>query len=307
VQRRTERVRVTDGELVVHLLGEAPAEAPTVLAVHGISSNGLAWVPVAEALEGRVRVLAPDLRGRAESAALRSTGLGDHARDALAVLDHFGLASPVLAGHSMGAFVAALAAATAPRRVSGVVLVDGGLPFVPPGTLEVDEVLHGIIGPAMDRLTMVFRDGEAYLDHWRAHPSLGPHLATPAGGDLAAYLLHDLAGRRGQMRSTSSLESVRADWADLMSDPATLSAVHTLQCPARLLWAARGPLGQPEGLYTAARIAAAHLPSDVEVARLDTDHYGTLLEPRAVRAVAGAIAGLAVGPASGRSIHTAVK
>jgi pimeloyl-ACP methyl ester carboxylesterase len=308
VQGRTERVPVTDGELVVHVLGEARADAPTVLALHSISSNGLAWIPLAEALAGRVRLLAPDLRGRAESAQLRSTGLADHARDAVAVLDHFGLEAPVLAGHSMGAFAAALAAATTPRRVSGLVLVDGGLPFPAPGTFDVDEVLHGIIGPAMDRLTMVFEDPEAYLDHWRAHPSLGPHLDTPAGAHLAAYLLHDLAGPRGQMRSTSSLECVRADWADLMSDPATLSAVHALQCPARLLWAARGPLGQADGLYSAARITAAHLPSDVQVARLDTDHYGALLEPRAVRTVADAVAGLAglaTGPPSGRTIHSA--
>jgi len=306
VQRRTERVPVADGEVVVHVLGEDP-DAPTVLALHSISSNGLAWVPVAAALAGRVRLLAPDLRGRAESAQLRSTGLADHVRDALAVLDHFDLGSAVLAGHSMGAFAAALAAATAPHRVSGVVMVDGGLPFPAPGTFDVDEVLHGIIGPAMDRLTMVFEDQAAYLDHWRAHPSIGPHLDGPAGGDLAAYLLHDLTGQKSQMRSTSSLECVRADWTDLMSDPATLSAVHTLQCPAALLWAARGPLGQPEGLYTAAHVAAAHLPSDVRVARLDTDHYGTLLEHRPVRAVADAVAGLVVGPASGRDGHASAK
>jgi pimeloyl-ACP methyl ester carboxylesterase len=80
-------VPVTDGQLVVHVLGDAPADAPTVLALHSISSNGLAWVPVSEALAGRVRLLAPDLRGRAESAHLRSTGLADHARDALAEPD----------------------------------------------------------------------------------------------------------------------------------------------------------------------------------------------------------------------------
>ena len=306
MQGQTERVPVRDGELVVHLLNGAPPSAPTAVALHSIASNGLAWTPVAEALQGRVRVLALDMRGRAESADLRSTGIADHAADVLAVLDHFELKAPVLAGHAMGAFAATLAAATAPPRVGGVVLVDGGLPYEPPGTFDVDEVLHGVIGPAMDRLTMVFDDADAYLAHWRAHPSLGPHLDTPAGAHLAAYLLHDLAGPEGQMRSTSSLECVRADWTDLMSDPATLSAVHALQCPGRLLWAQRGPLSQPEGLYTAARIAAAHLPADIGVARLDTDHYGALLDPRAVRAVAAAIAAVTIGPPSGRAIHTAV-
>jgi pimeloyl-ACP methyl ester carboxylesterase len=296
-------VAVSGGLLAVHRLAEAPQGSAAVVALHTISSNGLSWVPVARGLAGRVRLLAPDLRGRAESSALRSTGLADHVADVLRVLDHYELDAPVLVGHSMGAFVAALAAATHPDRVAGVVLVDGGLAFPSPGTFDVDEVLHSVIGPAMDRLSMTFDDEAAYLRHWARHPAMGPLLRTPAGADLAAYLLHDLAGPPGRMRSTSSLECVRADWADLMSDPATLSAVHTLQCPGHLLWAARGPLGQPEGLYTAERIRRARLPHDFEVTGLAADHYGALLEPASVRVVADAILELAGVPVSGRDSH----
>jgi pimeloyl-ACP methyl ester carboxylesterase len=321
VRPLTERVAVEGGELTVHHLSRAPEDAPTVVALHSISSNALAWVPVAEALAGRATVLAPDMRGRAESAGLRSTGLADHVADVHGVVAHFGLDRPVLAGHDMGAFVAALAAATHPQEVGGVVLVDGGLAFPSPGSFDVDEVLHSIIGPAMDRLSMTFEDEDAYLDHWRAHPALGPHLSGPQGAALAAYLLHDLAGPRGAMQSTSSLECVRADWADLMSDPATLSAVHTLQCPARLLHAARGPLGQPEGLYTRGRVAAAHLPADVVATELASDHYGLLLVDASVAAVATAVLDVSLPPGTrtpvdapvetvprfGRAIHTPVK
>jgi pimeloyl-ACP methyl ester carboxylesterase len=306
------QVPARGGNLSVHELGEASPTAPVVVALHSISSNGLAWVPVARALGPGVRVLAPDMRGRAESAGLRSTGLVDHVDDTIRVLDHLGLDRVVLVGHSMGAFAAALTAATHPERVRGVVLVDGGLGLTDTGSFEVDDVLHSVIGPAMDRLSMTFDDPAAYLAHWRAHPTMGPLLDSPAGGDLTTYLLHDLAGQPGRMRSTSSLECVRADWADLMSDPATLAAVHTLQCPGHLLWAARGPLGQPTGLYDAERIAGAHLPGDLRTTRLDTDHYGTLLEAASVVTVAAAVRGL-LGPAvspvppSGRPSHTSVK
>jgi pimeloyl-ACP methyl ester carboxylesterase len=306
-QDRTERVPVAGGDLAVHVLAQAPPDAPTAVALHSISSNGLAWVPVARALSDRVTLLAPDMRGRAESASLRSTGLADHVADIVRVLDHFGLESPVLVGHAMGGFAAALTAATHPDRVGSVVLVDGGLAFPSPGTFDVDEVLHSIIGPAMDRLSMTFDDQAAYLRHWAAHPAMGPLLSSPAGGDLTAYLLHDLAGAPGQMRSTSSLECVRADWADLMSDPATLSAIHTLQCRAHLFWASRGPLGQPQGLYSPERIADARLPEDIEVTGLDGDHYGVLLEPPAVGAIGDAVAALAGIPTSGQGIHSSVK
>jgi pimeloyl-ACP methyl ester carboxylesterase len=312
LRERTEHVAVDGGSLAVHVLGDAEPAMSTVVALHSISSNGLAWVPLARTLPARVGLLAPDLRGRAESSGLRSTGLADHVADVVRVLDHFGLERPVLAGHSMGAFVAALAAATHPDRVSGVVLVDGGLAFPSPGTLfnaiaDVDEVLHSIIGPAMDRLSMTFEDQAAYLRHWADHPAMGPLLESAGGGDLAAYLLHDLAGQPGAMRSTSSLECVRADWADLMSDPATLSAVHTLQCPARLFWAARGPLGQAEGLYSSARIEEARLPGDVQVTGLDADHYSVLLDAGPVGTIAWAVGELAGVPTSGRGIHPAVK
>jgi pimeloyl-ACP methyl ester carboxylesterase len=307
VQPRIERVPVAGGDLVVHVLADAPSTAPTVVALHSIASNALAWAPVAARLAGRVRLLAPDMRGRAESSAVRSTGLADHSADVARVIEHFGLERPVLAGHAMGAFAATLAAATRPEQVGAVVLVDGGPAFPPPRSLDVDEVLHGIIGPAMDRFSMRFADEADYLAHWRGHPAIGPLLDSPAGASLAAYLLHDLAGPRGDMRSTSSLECVRADWGDLMTDPATLSAIHTLQCPARLFWAARGPLGQPEGLYTEDRLAAAHLPADVVLTRLDADHYGALLEPHCVGQVADALEGLALGPPSGRGIHSVVE
>ncbi|KQZ88149.1 hypothetical protein ASD62_01240 [Phycicoccus sp. Root563] len=302
----TEQVPVDGGHLTVHRLTQAPAGAPVVVALHSTSSNALAWVPVAERLDGLVHVLAPDMRGRAESAHLRSTGLADHVADVHALTIHLGLERPVLAGHDMGAFVAALAAATHPQDVGAVVLVDGGLAFPSPGTLDIDEVLHSIIGPAMERLSMTFEDEQAYLAHWGAHPALGRHLSGPAGAALAAYLLHDLSGPRGRMRSTSSLECVRADWADLVSDPATLSAIHTLQSPTTLLYARRGPLDQPVGLYTAERIAAAHLPPDLAVRELDSDHYGLLLDPAVVATVAAALVA-ALGPASGRDIHTSVK
>jgi pimeloyl-ACP methyl ester carboxylesterase len=290
---RTERVAVAGGDLVVHLLNRAPVGAPTLVALHSISSNGLSWQPVADLLEGEVGVVAPDMRGRAESAGLRSGGLADHAADVLAIADHFGLARPLVSGHSMGAFAAVLAAATYPERTAAVVLVDGGVAFPTPSTAEVDAVLSSVIGPAMDRLRMTFKDEHAYLDYWRSHRGLAPYLHGPGSGYLRAFLLHDLVGASGALRSSSSLECVRADWGDMTSDPATLAAVHALQCPAHLLWANRGLLDEPQGLYTTERLEAARLPDDIAVTQLSTNHYGTLLEPHAVVEVARAIRDLA--------------
>ena len=52
-----------------------------------------------------------------------------HADDLVAVLDHFGIGRALLLGHSMGAFVAVVAADRHRDRVDQLVLVDCGLPL----------------------------------------------------------------------------------------------------------------------------------------------------------------------------------
>ena len=96
-----------------------------------------------------------------------------HARDLLATARQLGV-RPLLLGHSMGAFVTGLTAATEPDAVTGAVLVDGGLAFPAPPGLDIDAALQAVIGPAMERLSLRFADLDAYVDFWAKHPALGP-------------------------------------------------------------------------------------------------------------------------------------
>src|SRR6478672_1564888 len=78
--------------------------------------------------------------------------VGDRqARDVVAVLRHFGgsRVRPVLAGHSMGAYVALLARDAHPELVRRLVLVDGGLPLPVPDGTDLDAVLDATLGPAI--------------------------------------------------------------------------------------------------------------------------------------------------------------
>jgi pimeloyl-ACP methyl ester carboxylesterase len=165
-------VPVAGGDLaVLHWPGD-PAlgadTAPPVVAVHGITANAQVWAPLARRLPGR-HLYAPDLRGRARSRALPGPwGMAAHVADLRALLDHLAATGPagdgpvVLVGHSMGAFVATLAAARHPARFTRVVLVDGGLGVrVPPG--DIDTQLDLVIGPAVRRLSMTFPDADAVL------------------------------------------------------------------------------------------------------------------------------------------------
>ncbi|TDC53807.1 alpha/beta hydrolase [Jiangella ureilytica] len=283
-------VAVDGGTLAVHELGHAPAGSPVVMALHGITANALAFGAVAQALNGDVRLLAPDLRGRADSRSVRGPwGLAAHAADVVAVLDAARVEHAILLGHSMGAYVAALTAYLHPSRVSSLVLVDGGVGFPAPEG-DIDEALEKVIGPAMTRLSMTFPDDDAYLDFWREHPAIGPGLSAPYGDLLAAYLRHDLVGRDGERRSSCVLDAVRADGADVLADPVVLRSLREGTAPATLLYAARGLMNEPQGLLDADRIAAAELPATVRILPAGgVNHYTVLFEPQAVRLIAYAV------------------
>lgn len=294
-------VEVDSGTLAVHDLtpGTARADVPVVLALHGITANGLAWQALADELVrrhgvGAVRLLAPDLRGRAASRGLPGPwGIGVHAEDVQAIASAFG-GHPLLVGHSMGAFVAASAAAKDPDRYRGLVLVDGGLAFpVPPRGRDIDEALSAVIGPAMARLSMVFDSPQDHLAFWRRHPAIGPMLGGPGGLWLRRYLDHDLVRTGDGWRSSCVLDAVRADGRDVLADPDTLSAVRrALEAgvETELLWAERGLLDEPQGLYDEDRLRAFDLPGELGVTAVpESNHYSVILDARAIATLADAV------------------
>ncbi|MGY1436489.1 alpha/beta fold hydrolase [Streptomyces reniochalinae] len=288
--------------------GGAPLEAPVLIALHGITANGRAFDAVADALDTALpdaSLYAPDLRGRAASAALRGPyGLAAHVADVLALLDHLGQERAVLIGHSMGGFVAALAAARHPSRVAGTVLVDGGLPF--PGTGAaggaggdgageedaIDAQLEAVIGPAMRRLSMTFPDRDSYAGFFREHPAIRPLWNE----DVRAYFDRDLVGTEPELRSSCVLEAVRADGRGVLVEPLLRTALREPGPPAVFLWAERGMLDEPQGLYGAENPPGLGLlhPERVASRRVDgVNHYSIVMAAEGARAVAEATAEVA--------------
>ncbi len=256
----TFTVPVTGGDLLVHDLSgpDASADAPLVVLVHGITANGLSWLETAHSLSQAMtgsRIWAPDLRGRAGSRDVSGPyGLAAHVQDLVAIADHADAERFVLVGHSMGAFIGALAAVTIPARLYGVVLVDGGPAFPPPADLDVDAALQAGIGPAMARLSMRFANDEAYLDFWRQHPAVGPELEGPHAPAVTAYLLHDLVeapDSPSEKASSCQIDAIRADGRDVLADETTHAGVRVAAdagVPLAFVWAERGLLNQTPGL-----------------------------------------------------------
>jgi pimeloyl-ACP methyl ester carboxylesterase len=282
------QVPVSGGTLAAFALAGADPRTPAVLAIHGITANGQAWLAVARALGGQARLVAVDLRGRGASRALPAPyGIAAHAQDMLAVLDRHELERTVVVGHSLGAYIATRLAVEHPERVRALVLVDGGLKI--PGTEEVDpqEFLDAFLGPALARLKLSFATREDYHDWWHAHPALTT--GDVAAADLDAYADHDLVGSEPQLRSGVAEPAVRADAADLFT---ITDASQRLRVPATLMCAPRGLVDDPNPMQPAQLVRAwvAGAPRERRmVAVADVNHYTIVMGRRGADAVAQAV------------------
>jgi pimeloyl-ACP methyl ester carboxylesterase len=226
-------VEVAGGRLATFRLG-ADRSAPLVIAIHGITSTSRTWLAIARELEDRASLIAIDLRGRGASNALPPPfGIDAHVHDVIAVLDRFGLDRAVIAGHSLGAYIAARLATLHPERVDRLVLVDGGLTIPQSKGVDPQEFMEAFLGPTLARLRMTFADLDAYYAWWAEHPAVVNADIEPA--DLKAYAFHDLVGETPKMRSSVNPDVVRDDGVDLfeVTDASALSVPATLMCAPR--------------------------------------------------------------------------
>ncbi len=98
----SQQIKSGDAEIVYHVVGEGP---PVIL-LHPFPANHEFWLPVADVLSSRYRVILPDLRGHGDS------GVGEgpatmerHAADLARVMDDAGVGRALLVGVSIGGYV----------------------------------------------------------------------------------------------------------------------------------------------------------------------------------------------------------
>ncbi|MEJ5202591.1 MAG: alpha/beta fold hydrolase [Anaerolineales bacterium] len=108
----------------VSLYFEEHGHGTPVVLIHGFPLDHTIWNPLVPLLEGKARLILPDLRGYGKSPVTRGTyDMGLLADDIKEMLDGLNIRQAVLVGHSMGGYVSLAFARCYPERLLGLALV----------------------------------------------------------------------------------------------------------------------------------------------------------------------------------------
>lgn len=141
----------------LHFIEYPNKDKPTLILMHGLTANSHVFGGLVKAgLNKDFRLIMPDLRGRGQTdkPAFRYT-LRDHAFDILGMMDHLGLDSVILGGHSYGGLLAVYMAANFPKRVKKLVLLDAAI--------ELNPNTYQMLGPTLGRLEKIYPTYEDYI------------------------------------------------------------------------------------------------------------------------------------------------
>ncbi len=108
----------------ISLAYERRGRGTPLILLHGYPLDHTIWEPVIPLLQEQADLILPDLRGFGESEATTNDySVADMAADVAGLLDHLKVKRAVIAGHSMGGYIALAFARTLPERILGLGLI----------------------------------------------------------------------------------------------------------------------------------------------------------------------------------------
>jgi pimeloyl-ACP methyl ester carboxylesterase len=229
------KLRIADRELAFECYGNGK---PLVL-VHAFPLDGRMWEATAKALDGRCRVIVPDMPGFGESSlGRRDRSIADMADDLALLLDWLGLDSATIGGLSMGGYVSLAFAARHPARLERLILAD---------TRAAADSEAARAGRA-DALALVAKTGVAALVERQLAALLSPAAneavreqvrnlgkQTPEGVSAGIRALRDRPDRQPELATIRCPTLVIVGKEDKISPPAEMASIASTISGARLV------------------------------------------------------------------------
>lgn len=114
-------VTLSDGRTIAYV--DEGTGSQTIIFIHGLGSNLVAWKKNIEVLKSQFRCIAIDLPGYGHSSKEPHSGMMSFYAEAVVdFMNKMGIDHAVLAGHSMGGQISMVAAMKFPERVSSLIL-----------------------------------------------------------------------------------------------------------------------------------------------------------------------------------------
>ena len=249
----------------VQRVAETP-NAPVVVMLHGYTGSKENWYPLARALDGKYRLLIPDLPGWGESERKPGAvyGFPEQAANVEAFIRATSPGVPVvLLGHSMGGGIAALAAARSPQQIAKVGLLDAAGVRFRDNEFGLD-VLAGKNPFGVDDEASLQR----YIDTVFHDPDAKPWLPWPASTALIRKRRADAAFEQGVLDRIG-----RSDESLLPGEEAT-----RIRQPALLLWCRQDAVIDASALD----VYAQRIPKARKVLLDGCGHMSLMERPRQV-------------------------
>lgn len=227
----------------VNLAVEEAGSGVPLLLVHGFPLSSQMWAPVLPALAEVARVVTLDVRGFGDSDAPPAGYTMDAlAEDVVAVADALGVDRFVLAGHSMGGYVALRVVARWPQRLAGLILVDSRAEGDDEaGRQRREGAIARILGGGREGFLDDFIPNLISSDTRRRAPRLDAELRAMAEGVPDHVLAGCLAGIRDRPDSRPLLPAITVPVLfmvgeeDAITPPATARAMAEAVRHARLV------------------------------------------------------------------------
>lgn len=262
-------------------LAFGPVDAPPVLALHGWQDNANSFQQLARALP-EVRLVALDLSGHGKSShrsADATYQIWDDLPQLVGVLDALGWAQCAVLGHSRGAIIGTLLAASQPERVHTLMTLDSMLPRP-----TKDEVFASTLRAFLkDRTALLnrsprqFASEQAFVER-RARMG-EPALVSTVLAERALKPRDDGFVHRNDPRHNGA-SAVR------MNEGQCISVLKTLAMPVLNIWATPRK-GLEDDIARQRALIAEHMP-DVTTVDIPGHHHWHM-EPEPAEQIATAI------------------
>ena len=210
-----------DGRQIPYSEG-GPANAPTLILLHGYTGDRNHWNEVARDLTDRWHVIIPDLPGHGGTLLAEDASADGMAHTLGSFADTIGAQRYVLVGHSMGGGVAALWAMGRAQQVRGLVLIDNAGVYADNPSPVMQAIAQGDNPLAIETTA----DYQRLLDVAMAKPPFIPDSIQQALATRA------VAHRADYKRVLDSLLNTQTHLP-----PSTFHMVlHSLRMPTLVIW-----------------------------------------------------------------------